>query len=44
MKEVTEQMAFYTTVVNLLGIKVLKNGEGHLFIKLGSGKIRPLKA
>ncbi|WP_255438133.1 hypothetical protein [Ammoniphilus sp. YIM 78166] len=38
------RMAFYTTVINLMGIKLLKNGEGNFFIKLGSGKIRPLKA
>lgn len=37
-------MAFYTTVVNLFGLKLLKNGEGHLFIKVGSGKIRQLKS
>jgi hypothetical protein len=42
-KEVKDIMAFYTTIVNLLGVKVLKNGEGQIFIKLGSGKIRPLK-
>ena len=27
-------MAFYTMIINLMGVKLLKNGDGHLFIKM----------
>ncbi|MBP1933474.1 hypothetical protein J2Z37_003487 [Ammoniphilus resinae] len=38
------KMAFYTTVVSLLGIKLLKNADGHFFIKVWRGKVRPIKS
>jgi hypothetical protein len=37
-------MAFYTMIINLMGVKLLKNGDGHLFIKMWGGKIRQLKS
>jgi hypothetical protein len=43
-KEVKDVMAFYNTIFNLLGVRILKNSEGQLFLKLGSGKIRPIKS